>query len=99
MRASVRYKIMQKSESNTALSPRTLERAGELFASHQQTIYRTTDRLFAVLMALQWLAGIAAALWISPRTWIGTVSETHVHVWAAIFLGAAINVLPISRQS
>jgi PAS domain S-box-containing protein len=87
---------MQRSESNTALSPRTLERAGELFASHQRTIYRTTDRLFAVLMALQWLAGIAAALWISPRTWIGTVSETHFHVWAAIFLGAAINVLPIS---
>ena len=96
MRASVRYKIMHRSESNTTLSPRTLERAGELFATHQRTIYRTTDRLFAVLMALQWLAGIAAALWISPRTWIGTVSETHFHVWAAIFLGAAINVVPIS---
>jgi two-component system cell cycle sensor histidine kinase/response regulator CckA len=32
---------------------------------------------------------------ISPRTWIGTTSNTHVHVWAAIFLGAAISLLPV----
>ena len=86
---------MQKSEISPGISPLILERAGEHFASHQQTIYKHTDRLFAVLMSIQWVAGIAAALWISPRTWIGTVSQTHVHVWAAIFLGAAINVFPI----
>jgi PAS domain S-box-containing protein len=47
-------------------------------------------------MVVQWIAGIAAALWISPRTWIGTVSHTHLHVWAAIFLGGAISVFPIA---
>ena len=52
--------------------------------------------MFAVLMVVQWIAGIAAALWISPRTWIGTVSHTHLHVWAAIFLGGAISVFPIA---
>src|SRR6185503_5217889 len=78
------------------ISPATLNRAEKLFAAHQQTIYRHTDRLFAVLMAVQWVAGIAAALWISPRTWIGTTSQTHFHVWAAIFLGGAINIFPIA---
>ncbi len=77
------------------LSPATLDRAGALFVENQQTIYRNTDHLFAVLMIVQWLAGIVAALIISPRTWIGTVSKTHVHVWAAIFLGAAITFLPV----
>jgi len=52
--------------------------------------------MFAVLMVVQWIAGIAAALWISPRTWIGTVSHTHLHVWAAIFLGGTISVFPIA---
>jgi PAS domain S-box-containing protein len=52
--------------------------------------------MFAVLMVVQWIAGIAAALWISPRTWIGTVSHTHLHVWAAIFLGGAISIFPIA---
>ena len=81
--------------NNTKTSAATLGRTEALFTAHQQTIYRHTDRLFAVLMVVQWIGGIAAAVWISPRTWIGTVSQTHFHVWAAVFLGAAINVIPI----
>jgi PAS domain S-box-containing protein len=87
---------MQAQPTNPDIPSLTLQRAGEIFADHQQSIYKHTDRLFAVLMSIQWVAGILAALWISPRTWIGTVSQTHIHVWAAIFLGAAINVLPIA---
>ena len=86
---------MEMTVNRNKLSPATLDRAGALFVENQQTIYRNTDHLFAVLMIVQWLAGIVAALWISPRTWIGTTSRTHVHVWAAIFLGAAITFLPV----
>lgn len=71
------------------------DRATALFREHQEAIFRRTDHLFAALMVIQWLAGIAAALWISPRTWMGTQSETHVHVWAAVFLGGAISSFPI----
>ncbi|EMI52169.1 sensor histidine kinase [Rhodopirellula sallentina] len=70
-------------------------RATVLLEKQQLAIYRRTDRLFAILMAVQWIAGIAASLWISPRTWSGSESETHLHVWAAIFLGGAIASLPI----
>ena len=87
---------MQEPVTNSEISAATLRRAGELFAEHQQTIYRHTDRLFAVLMTLQWIAGIGAALWISPRTWAGSSSQTHIHVWAAILLGGAINIVPIA---
>ena len=74
----------------------TLDRATMFFAQHQQQIYRNTDHLFAGLMLVQWIAGIGAALLISPRTWIGTVSQTHTHVWASIFLGGAISLFPIA---
>jgi two-component system sensor histidine kinase/response regulator len=70
-------------------------RADELLEAHQNRIYTQTSRLFAILMTVQWVAGIAAALWISPRTWAGTASSVHVHVWAALFLGGAITVLPV----
>jgi signal transduction histidine kinase len=66
-----------------------------LFEESQNKIHRRTDRLFAWLMVFQWLAGIAAALLISPRTWIGATSQTHVHVWAAVFLGGAISGFPV----
>ncbi|HUR46631.1 MAG TPA: ATP-binding protein, partial [Candidatus Saccharimonadales bacterium] len=38
--------------------------------------------------------GIAVALWLSPKTWTGTSSQTHIHVWAAILLGGIISVFP-----
>jgi PAS domain S-box-containing protein len=71
------------------------QRVEEIFNEHQELVHRRTDRMFAGLMLLQWLAGIAAALWVSPKAWAGANSYTHPHVWAALFLGGVINSLPI----
>jgi signal transduction histidine kinase/CheY-like chemotaxis protein/HPt (histidine-containing phosphotransfer) domain-containing protein len=79
-------------EIGSAANPR----ARELFRQHQQQIYKRTDRMFTVLMLLQWLAGIAAALWISPRTWVGPESSIHIHVWAAFVFGGIITALPVA---
>src|ERR1041385_2165054 len=70
-------------------------RAAALLQSHEQSLYIRTDRMFAALMVMQWVAGIGAALWISPHTWEGAASTTHLHVWAALLLGVAIPSLPV----
>jgi PAS domain S-box-containing protein len=70
--------------------------AEELYRAHERSIFVQTDRLFAGLMVVQWLAGVAAAYWISPRTWAGSTSQTHVHVSAAIYLGGLITLLPVA---
>jgi two-component system, sensor histidine kinase and response regulator len=69
--------------------------ADALFDSSLRRTYVDTDRLFAMLLAIQWLGGIILALVVSPRTWIGDQSQTHIHVWIAVFLGGAISSLPI----
>jgi two-component system sensor histidine kinase/response regulator len=69
-------------------------RSAELFAAYQQDIHRRTDRLFAGLMAFQWLLGIAFALWVSPLRWDGDQSSTHLHVLAAVWLGGVISLFP-----
>src|SRR5260370_16074376 len=69
-------------------------RAQDLFNEYQSEIHRRTDRLFAGLMGVQWVAGILFALWISPLAWSGAVSRTHVHVWAAVVLGGTITLFP-----
>jgi signal transduction histidine kinase/DNA-binding response OmpR family regulator len=51
--------------------------------------------MFAWLMLVQWVAGIIVALVISPRTWAGSESRVHFHVWIAILLGGAINCFPV----
>ncbi len=73
----------------------TNPRAQELYNNQLNAHYRKVDRMFAVLMAFQWVIGIAAALWLSPYTWAGRENTTNVHVWASIFLGAGIAAFPI----
>src|SRR6202030_1659535 len=74
---------------------RLAQLAAEHFQDHCQQVWQRTDRMFAGLMALEWLASIGVALWITPLTWIGAASSIHLHVLAAIFLGGAISAFPI----
>ena len=76
--------------------PRMAQRADILFEEQRQSIVSRTDRLFAILMLIQWAASIAAALWITPRTWSGRYSQIHFHVWAACILGGVITLFPVA---
>jgi signal transduction histidine kinase/DNA-binding response OmpR family regulator len=49
-----------------------------------------------VLLALEWIACVACALWLSPLTWTGLESGTHPHVPLAILVGGAVAALPIA---
>lgn len=71
-------------------------RAEALFRQHQLSIYKQTDRVFAILMPIQWLAGILAACFLSPLTWDGAESRIHIHIWTAILLGGTITILPVA---
>ena len=77
------------------MSPSIAERSESLLAAASQKLHSRTDRLFAGLMAFQYFAGIGAALVISPRTWAGTQSNPHIHVWAAAILGGLITGPPV----
>jgi two-component system sensor histidine kinase/response regulator len=78
------------------MNPLTMSsRADSLFSDHRQRVFQQTDRLFAGLLGLEFLAGLLAAYVISPLTWAGTLSHTHPHVWSALMLGATIVSLPI----
>ncbi|MDX6694372.1 MAG: hypothetical protein QOF02_1975 [Blastocatellia bacterium] len=86
---------MREMSVNSSQRQAAERRAANIFSEHRQLICQRTDRMFAVLMSLQWVAGIAAALWLSPQTWAGATSRTHLHVWASLLLGSAISSLPI----
>jgi PAS domain S-box-containing protein len=86
---------MQELNTDTRMEGAALVRVTALFEENQSGIYARTDRLLAKLMILQWMAGIAAALWVSPKTWAGASSQMHWHVWAAIFLGGVITSFPV----
>jgi len=81
-------------DSSPATDHVVAARAVELFKDYEHEIHVRTHRLFAGLMALQWVAGVLFALWVSPLAWAGGTSRTHLHVWAALFLGGLLSVFP-----
>jgi PAS domain S-box-containing protein len=68
--------------------------ARRLYAEYHQEIWEHTDRMFLWLLLLQWLAGIATALWIAPTPWDGAIGHLPVLVWKALGLGAVIGGIP-----
>ncbi len=77
------------------VDPNTAARATELRHEQLAARYRKVDRMFAVLLVVQYFAGIAAALLVSPYAWAGKERVLHMHVWVAILAGAGIVLLPV----
>jgi PAS domain S-box-containing protein len=72
------------------------ERVRAVFDCHLSDLQARTDRIFGWLLIGQWLFGVACAFTVSPLTWVGAKSSTHIHVWAATLLGGAIISLPLA---
>lgn len=78
-----------------AMQPQSLpaERAEEYFEHSRDQLTLLVDRMFAWLLAAEWIGMIGAALMLSPRVWNGNQSGVHPHLWAAILAGPAF-ILP-----
>jgi uncharacterized protein (DUF486 family) len=70
-------------------------RTATLFAALRVARWQKVDRLFAWLLAGQWIFGILVAVFFSPYGWAGKVKVIHTHVYIAIFMGGAIALFPI----
>jgi hypothetical protein len=87
---------MGSEDAGEAATQAIVQRAQSRFDAHRKDIFVWTDRFFAKLMVGQWVFAIFLAVIVSPYAWEGKVKTVHVHVWAAIFLGAAISAFPIA---
>src|SRR5436190_19176738 len=85
--------MYKESDSRPQLN---LTNVGELVQQHKNRIARNTSSIFVVLMLLQWAGAILTSEIVSPRTWSGTASVIHVHVWVSILLGGIITVVPVA---
>ena len=74
-------------------------RALELIWGQEQKIARQTDRLFAILLLVQWFAAMVVAFCFSAWAWEGNLNRFEEHVWVAIGIGAMIVSLPIVLAS
>ena len=68
----------------------------QLIEVQEQKIVRQTDRLFAMLLMVEWFAAMGVAFFFSPWAWEGNLSRLQEHVWVAIGLGALIVTPPLA---
>lgn len=67
-----------------------IERANAYELETLDDIHRNCDHVFARLFVAQWVFSIGIALIWSPHAWAGKVHTTHLHVYYALFFGAAL---------
>lgn len=79
-----------------SIQARVASQSDELFQAAKLANCKKTDRLFAGLLAFEWIAGIIVAVVVSPRTWAASHSDVHIHVWTAIILGGLVVAQPIA---
>jgi methyl-accepting chemotaxis protein len=78
--------------SSTTLSPVHTALATELRSAAEQRVWAQADRLFAGLLAAQFVIGIVLAAVVLPAAWAGTQWQTHQHLLAAGILGGIIAI-------
>ncbi len=66
--------------------------ADALLANELRALHSHIDRLFAVVMAVQWAGAIVAASVFSPLAWAGTQPSVHPHMFAAAFIGGLLAI-------
>ena len=83
-----------KAESDESAEADIRSRAQVLLADEFHSVWCATDKLFIPVLIIQWLAEMAISLWFSTRTWEGSASLVHPHVWEASIWGGIIISLP-----
>ncbi|MBI3507637.1 MAG: PAS domain S-box protein [Proteobacteria bacterium] len=69
-------------------------KAKAILQAQQERIWTQTDKMFGVLLPLQWAAAMVFAVTVSPIRWEGQYGQIHYHVWTALVLGGVITLLP-----
>ncbi|MFI4882634.1 MAG: hybrid sensor histidine kinase/response regulator, partial [Phycisphaerales bacterium JB064] len=65
------------------------------FRDAEARVHRRTDLLFGVLFVVQFIGAVVATILLTPRTWSGSESSVHIHVWAGLGIGALLCIMPL----
>lgn len=71
-------------------------RSAQLREVHLAHVHHEGDRLFRLLLPLQWAVAVVLALATTPFTFAGASRAIHPHVWIALVGGAALTAAPLA---
>ncbi|MGV3486591.1 MAG: ATP-binding protein [Planctomycetaceae bacterium] len=90
MNTDISATMMADSTFSATLTDTCQARADEIFQARFRTLHARIDRMFAVLMFVQWGFAVGCALWFTPYAWEGAQRQWHPHVLLSILLGGLL---------
>jgi len=82
-------------QQSDKLKEQDLQRvAEEHYRSTRRIFHQKVDKIFLLLLCVQWPVAVLLALYMTPTTWAGADSSIHLHVYMAVFLGGLITLFP-----
>lgn len=69
-------------------------RVEEIFQAQLTGVRTRSTRWLGAVLLLHWPAAVIVAATVTPRTWIGGTSSVHLHLWAALCIGALLSLPP-----
>ncbi len=77
------------------LTQKDSSRVEDLFQQQRDLQHRKMDKMFSVLLVVEWVAAILVAVFISPYSWAGKEKVFDIHLYLAIFMGGGITLFPV----
>lgn len=76
-------------------APDEKRRVDAIINEHLDQRRRAADRVFAILLILQWVGCNIAVLFVTPQSCIGNSSSINIHVWSSLTFGTMLTVYPV----
>lgn len=93
--AKAKHVLQEDTGQLNALDTRVVIKAQKIYKEQLEKIFCQADVLFGGLLITEWFAGILLSMLWTPRVWNGAISNVHLHVYLAVWLGLATLSLPM----
>ncbi len=87
--------MRQKKSSDRQAAGDSDERVKQLYQLHHYDVCKQTDRLFSILLPIQWVAALACSIFVSPHLWVSDPLMVEHSFHAAFIIGGIITLIPL----
>jgi methyl-accepting chemotaxis protein len=76
------------------LSPDLIIQRDSLLEQERLILHKRADKILLLILALEWVICMIASFILTPQTWNGPDSSTHMHIYLSIVGGGMLTLFP-----
>ncbi len=85
---------IQSEKSDRSMTEEQQAAASGLYHRARFRFHQKVDKVFLLLLCVQWPIAVGLAIFMTPYTWAGPASAVHPHVYASVVIGGLATLFP-----